>query len=376
MAKYMPLHGKVRILFLINSLESGGAEKVLIKILNGLNWELFSFDLALLKKKGFYIDHLPSHIKIFDLGVKGEKIRMYLLKAVSRLTKIEKKYDIVFSLMWESNIVNLMASLYSKKRRIISERINLSDYINSIFSNTNKYFAKTLTKFLYKRTDMLITPSEGVKSQLIGNFKIKDNLIRVIPNPLDLEEIRKLYQEEIDIKDPYFLYVGRLHEQKNIPLLLKAFRELQRENIKLLLIGEGQERDYLTNLARKLQIMEKVIFKGFQNNPYKYMNKAICLVLPSNFEAFPNVLIEAMATGCPVVSTDCSFGPSEIIENEKNGILVPVNDLKALKNALNRMIYDSKLRTEIIKNGIESAEKYDVKKVVKYYEKAIFEVYN
>ncbi len=371
----MPLHGKVRILFLINSLEGGGAEKVLMKTLNGLSSELFSFDLSLLKKKGIYIDHLPSNIKIFDLGVKGEKIRRYLLRAVNRLTKIEKKYDIVFSFMWESNIVNLMASLFSKKKRIISERINLSYYLNSIFSNTKKHFAKILTKFLYKRTNMIISPSQGVKSQLIGDFKIKDCLIRVIPNPIDLEEIKKLSQEEIDIKDPYILFVGRLHEQKNIPLLLKAFRELRREDLRLLILGEGEEKENLINLAKKLGIIEKILFKGFQKNPYKYMKKAISLVLPSNFEAFANVLVEAMASGCPVVSTDCSFGPSEIIENEKNGFLVPVDDVEALKNALNRMIYDSKLRTEMIKNGIESAEKYDVKKIVKYYEEAILEVY-
>lgn len=366
--------GKIKILFVINSLEGGGAEKVIIKILKQINNEIFICDVALLRKKGIYINQVKENVNIYDLGVKSEKIGRYIPQAVKKLIDLEKRYDLVFSLMWESNIINLIASLFSKKKRIISERINLIEYINRSFPNLKRYFALLLTKLFYRKTNLIITPSYGLKNQLINFFKIKVKNVKVIPNPFDLDGIRTFSREEIDIKFPYILFVGRLHKQKNIPLLLKALKNLKVTDVRLLLIGEGQEKENLINFANELSISERVIFMNFQENPYKYMNKAICLVLPSYYEAFPNVLVEAMASGCPVISTDCPFGPSEIIENEKNGLLIKVNDKEGLTEALKRVISDANFRTTLIENGYKSAEKYDIKKVIQLYEEAIIEV--
>lgn len=366
--------GKIKILFVINSLEGGGAEKVIIKILKQINNEIFLYDVALLRKKGIYINALKDNVNIYDLGVRSEKIGKYIPLAAKKLIDLEKKYDLVISFMWESNIINLIASLFSKKKRIISERINLIEYINVTFPSLKRYFALLLTKLLYKRANLIITPSHGLKSQLVSFCKIKDNSIKVIPNPFDLERIKKLSEEEIDIKYPYILFVGRLHNQKNIPLLLESFKDLREKNISLLIIGEGQEKGRLINLANELGISERVVFMDFQKNPYKYMKKATCLVLSSYYEAFPNVLVEAMASGCPVISTNCPFGPSEIIENDKNGLLIKVNDKEGLTEALKRVISDANFRTTLIENGYKSAEKYDIKKVIQLYEEAIIEV--
>lgn len=365
---------KIKLLFVINSLEGGGAEKVLVKILKQIDKEIFLCDVALLSGKGIYINELKDNFNIYDLGVRSEKIGKYIPVAVKNLIDLEKKYDLVFSFMWESNIINLIASLFSKKKRIISERINLIEYINRTFPNLKRHCATLLTKLFYKRANLITTPSYGVKNQLINSFKIKDRNIKAIPNPFDLDKISSFSKEEIDINFPYILFVGRLHKQKNIPLLLKAFKDLRTENIRLLIIGEGQEKENLINLANELGILERVIFMDFQKNPYKYMSRAVCLVLPSNFEAFPNVLVEAMVSGCPVISTNCPFGPSEIIENEKNGILVPVGDKEALKDALGRVVLEESLRNRMIKNGYKTAEKFDVRRIVKLYEEAIIEV--
>lgn len=365
---------KFKLLFVINSLEGGGAEKVLVRILNQINNEIFLCDVALLRKKGIYINELKDNVNIYDLGVRSEKIGKYIPVATKNLIDLEKKYDLVISFMWESNIINLIASLFSPKKRIISEHTNLIEYINITFPNLKRYFAVLMTKLFYRRANLIITPSHGVKNQLVSFCKIKDKNIKVIHNPFDLDGIKALSEEKIDIKYPYILFVGRLHKQKNIPLLLEAFKDLGEENLKLLIIGEGQEKEKLINLTNELDISERVVFMNFQKNPYKYMKKAICLVLPSYYEAFPNILVEAMASGCPVISTNCPFGPSEIIENEKNGILVSVDDIKGLTEALTRIISDENLRNRMIKNGYKIAEKCDIRKIIKQYEEAIREV--
>lgn len=372
----MQLDGKdkIKLLFVINSLEGGGAEKVLTKIINQISEERFSCDISLLKKEGIYIKELKDGVKIYDLGVRSDKIGKYIPRVVKKLIDLERNYDVVISFMWESNIVNLIASLFSEKKRIISERTNLFEYINSTFTNLKRYIAELLTKFLYKKVNLIITPSTGVKEQLIDNFKLKGDGIKVIPNPFDLNEIKRLSQEEIDINYPYIIFVGRFHKEKNIPLLLKAFKDLKIGNFKLLIIGKGEEKENLIKFIQELEITDRVVFIDFQKNPYKYMSKAICFVLPSYYEAFPNVIVEAMASGCPVISTNCPFGPSEIIENGKNGILVPVDDTVALIEALTRIIYDENLRTMLISNGYKTAEKYDIKRIVELYEEAIIEV--
>lgn len=366
--------GKIKLLFVINSLEGGGAEKVLVKILNNISNKKFICSVALLRKEGIYIKELKENINIYDLGVMAHKIGKYIPSVVKKLMSLEKNYDIVISFMWESNIINLIASLFSKKKRIISERINLGEYFQSIFPDLKRNFAELLTKFIYKKSDLIITPSEGVKSQLIHYFNLEGEKIKVIPNPFDLERIKSLSKKEIEISYTYILFVGRLHKQKNIPHLLKAFKNLRIENIKLLIIGSGEEKENLINLSHELGIRDRVVFIDFQGNPYKYMSKALCLVLPSNYEAFPNVLVEAMVCGCPVISTNCPFGPSEIIENGKNGILVPVGDAQALTEALKRISSDESLRNMFIENGYKTAEKFEVTRIVKLYEEAIIEV--
>jgi len=366
---------KIKILFIINSLEGGGAEKVFVNIVNRLYDELTdNLDVALLKKQGVYLANLKERIKIIDLGVKSEKIGKYLPSIIRQLYRLEKNYDCIFSFMWESNFINLLVSVFSKKIRIISERINLEEYLNSTFTGLKKMIIFSATKFLYKKANLIVTPSTGLKTQLNNVLRINEKNIKVIPNPFDLKNIKYFSTEDIEFFQPFILFVGRLHKQKNIPLLLKAFKNLKNKDIKLIIIGEGEEKSTLRSMIKALDLSDRVNMMGFQKNPYKYMSKALCLVLPSNYEAFPNVIIEAMVCGCPVISTDCPFGPSEIIQNEKNGILIPVNDASGLSSALEKIVSDEKLRTKLIENAYETVKNYDIEKIVQEYKKAILEV--
>ena len=206
---------------------------------------------------------------------------------------------------------------------------------------------RLLIKILYNKADLVIAVSNLVKNDLISSFRIKDDKIKVIYNPYDLEKIRKLASEEIEIeyqeifKFPTIITVGRLSKQKGQWHLIRAFKKVKEvlSDVKLVILGQGELEDYLKKLAIDLGLEKDVHFLGFQKNPFKYINRSTIYVFPSLYEGFPNALCEAMACGIPVISADCKSGPREILAPETDitretkeieygtyGILVPVCD--------------------------------------------------
>jgi len=194
---------------------------------------------------------------------------------------------------------------------------------------------------------MLVAVSKGVKDDLIENYGIKEDKIRVIYNLYDLEKIQELSKKKIENKYkeifnfPVIISVGRLTKQKGQWHLIRAFKKVKEEitNIKLIILGKGELEDYLKKLACEMDLEKDVYFLGFQKNPFKFISKSKIFVLPSLYEGFPNALVEAMTCGIPVISSDCKSGPREIlapetdleietktIEYTKYGVLIPVCD--------------------------------------------------
>jgi glycosyltransferase involved in cell wall biosynthesis len=134
---------------------------------------------------------------------------------------------------------------------------------------------------------------------------------------------------------PVILAVGRLHRQKDFPTLIGAFARLRAERpARLVILGEGKLRPALEKVARRLGVGGDVDLPGYRDNPFAWMARAAVFALSSTFEGTANVLIEAMACGCPVVSTDCPHGPREVLDNGRYGPLVPVGDSAALAHAI------------------------------------------
>lgn len=148
--------------------------------------------------------------------------------------------------------------------------------------------------------------------------------------------------------------------QKDFKTLFLALREINTKiNCRLIILGEGKDKRKIIELSKRLGIANKIKLIGFKKDPTNYISKADIFVFSSFYEGFANVLIEAMASGVPIVATDCDFGPKEIIKNEENGILVPVGDHKAMANAI-KMLYESnKLREKFINNGFKRVRDYD-----------------
>ena len=162
---------------------------------------------------------------------------------------------------------------------------------------------------------------------------------------------------------------------KDYPNIFRAFSLiLQKEPARLVILGRGPEKEKLIQLADKLDLSKNIAFLGFQKNPYKYMKKASVFVLSSLQEGFGNVIIEAMACGTPVVSTNCPAGPDEIIENGKNGILVSVGDYKELAKAIQKVLNSPFLRKKFSDEGKNRAQDFSIINSVKQYEEVFLKI--
>jgi N-acetylgalactosamine-N,N'-diacetylbacillosaminyl-diphospho-undecaprenol 4-alpha-N-acetylgalactosaminyltransferase len=181
----------------------------------------------------------------------------------------------------------------------------------------------------------------------------------VIKNPIQNKKMDILKKEKIKIKYQYIVAAGRLNKLKAFDVLIRSFHRAKIEkNIKLVIIGEGEERQKLESLINDLDLCGSVKLLGLKSNPFKYMYNAKFLVSTSTYEGSPNVVIEALYCGVPVIATDCPTGPSEIIRNNHNGILVPVNDIDKISNAINNLCSDKILYNMLKVNAKGSVNSY------------------
>jgi len=368
--EFLPNYKK-KLLFVIISLVGGGAERVVANIITHLDKEKYDISLALFEKKGPNLSQIPEYVKVYDLR---KKSRYSFFKIIFNLGKLFRRVrpNIVMSFLSYTNIVAIMAKFISRCEfnLVTSVRTYLSLATSNSRLGRIRYF---LYKFLFNYADSIVVPSAGVKKDLERTFNIIQRKIKIIYNPMDLEKINILKEEEIKdlrIKEKSFLLtVGRLTKQKGHPYLFRAYSKIYKEiDEKLLILGTGEDEEKLKSLVNQLGIQERVLFLGFQKNPYKFMNRASLFVLSSLWEGFPNVLLEAMACGVPVISTDCPSGPGEIITNSINGILVSSGNEKALAEAMLSLLKDENLRKKFSKENKKRVEDFRIEKILPKYE--------
>jgi glycosyltransferase involved in cell wall biosynthesis len=244
------------------------------------------------------------------------------------------------------------------KSRSLSDRVN-----------------RFLIKSLYPSSSAITAVSKGVKNDLIRNFGIPEEKVSVIYNLYDINDIKIKSQEEVthqwldNQEYDTIITVGRLEKSKNHSLLINAVRQVIEElpNVRLIIIGEGSERLKLEKLRAELNLDDKIDFTGELENPFSYISKADLFVLSSDTEGFPNVLVEAMICGCPVISTNCQSGPNEIINHGKNGMLVPIADDKAMGDIIISVLQNAELRNSLIKKAKDSIIDYSLEVILKQY---------
>jgi glycosyltransferase involved in cell wall biosynthesis len=370
------LHRKINVLFFVSSLSCGGAENVLLTLIQKLDKTIFNPSLLLLRREGELLARIPESMKVYDAGMTGHSLGGQFFTLLRRIKKAVRSSepDVIFSFLFEPNVLNLVSNLVSpRKKIIISERVGTFTYLDSTYPRVKKAIASLLLRYFYPKANCIVAVSKGVKQGLVS-AGVPRKKITTIYNPLDMDKINRVKDEPIDISRPYILFTGRLSRQKNVPLLLEAFRRVDPRGVKLLIIGRGEEEENLRKLCADLNIADRVVFKGFEINPYKYMSRAEVFVLPSDFEGFPNVLIEAMACGSPVISTDCPYGPKEIIKTGENGFLVSRGDVAALAGAIRQMLQTPALRAKFAAEGFKITASLDIGNIMKQYETLIYNV--
>jgi glycosyltransferase involved in cell wall biosynthesis len=331
-----------RISIFLPSLEGGGAEHAMCNLAVGLAGRGFSVDLVLAKKRGPYLRDVPPTVRIIDLAscrmiASAPKLVRYLRRENPRC---------LISALSHANIIAILSHTFarSKSKLIVSERVSFIEaqiHTNSLRDR----FLPILMRLLYKKADRIIAVSRGVADQLTALLGASCNNVTVIYNPVVSEQLFEKAAESIDHpwfevrEPPVVLGVGRLVSQKDFQTLIRAFALLRQTRLlRLIILGEGPERAILYKLAQELGIANDLDMPGFVENPYKYMKRARVFVSSSLFEGFPNVLVEAMACGTPVISTNCPSGPSEILEHGRWGRLVATGDVGGLAIAMEHVL--------------------------------------
>jgi glycosyltransferase involved in cell wall biosynthesis len=223
----------------------------------------------------------------------------------------------------------------------------------------------------YQRADAVVAISDGVARGLTGRFRLNPTRVRTIHNAVDVDRIRALATEPLDKapSEPFVVAAGRLDHQKGFDVLIEAFAaHVAPRGFSLVILGEGVERARLESLARSLGVSARVQLPGFVGNPWAYFARATLFACSSRWEGFGNVIIEALACGAPVVSTDCDFGPREILRHGETGWLVPSGDAEALGQAMAAALTDTARTAKVAACGSRRAEDFSVSAMTTAYE--------
>lgn len=315
-------------------------------------------DLVVAISKGQFMDQVPAGVRLFELG---KQKTIHATFALSQYLRRENP-DALLATTFAANICALLASAitFRKLRTVITEsspsEINFNG--GSIIRATSNRLAALL---LYRTASNVIAISNGVRSGLLDNHLVSASQIMVIYNP---SNVAARCHEELVRQSNLLIACGRLVDVKDYPTLLRAFARVREVfDAKLWILGEGVLQDVLEQQREELGLTDCVTFRGFVQNPARYMREAAIFVHSARFEGFGLVLAEALASGCSIVATDSPGGVREVLADGRYGTLVPVGDDAALADALLRV-----LRGEVkFPDASEHLRKFDIDHVTNLY---------
>ena len=343
----------VNVAFMINSLEGGGAERVMCNLLRIMEsyFATEQLNVYLILLDNLPEAHLcPKYVNKINLDTKGSLLQGY---RQVRLTLEAINPRFCFSFLTRSNMLNVAVSRSVGYRAIISERVNTSSHFAGGIKDD---ISKLMVKMSYPHANEVVAVSEGVRADLQQNFAVPAQRLRVIHNPYDIAHLHELANKPVtDLPGkPYIIGTGRLVKNKNFSLMLEALAQSELTD-DLLILGQGDEQPALAAQAAQLGLSERVHFAGFRSNPYPYLKHARLFVSTSNAEGFPNAIVEAMCLGKAVVATNCESGPAEILsgrypvkvsgfEAVRYGCLCQINNVQGVTDALNFLNDESHLQ--------------------------------
>jgi glycosyltransferase involved in cell wall biosynthesis len=325
-----------KVSIFVPSMGGGGAEKVMMLVANGLAQRGLSVDLVLTSNEGPYLKDVSKDVRIVNLNSRRVITSTPLLARYLRL----EHPQVLLSALTHANVIAVWARQYSR----IPMRLVLSEH--GVLT-ARRYFRQRerlipwLMRCTYPNADRIVAVSGGVADDIASSIGLPRECIQVIYNPVVTDDMIALSNAPLQYawfdvgEPPVVLAAGRLSEQKDFPTLIHAFHLIRKRRfVRLVILGEGEKRGELEDLIAQLRLTSDVRLPGYVDNPFAWMRKSAVFVLSSAWEGLGNVLIEAMACGTQVVSTDCPSGPAEILENGKWGRLVPVGDSSTMAQAI------------------------------------------
>ena len=369
-----------KIIFLIPTLSIGGGERVVSELSLNLPESIEKVIILFKEEISYPYKGRVSSLNINFLSKNPfSKIYYYFLGLLKfkKMVKTEKP-DYVISFGHVANIINILSGSKSLVR------------VDNFYSSSCYGFGGNIYKFfiklLFNKANMIIDVSKESAEDLIENFGVKREKIKVIYNPLNVKEIEKLAVETLPqnyeeiFKNPVIINMGRLNPQKGQLKLIKAFKDIKSKvkDAKLVILGKGELEENLKELSEKLGLKDDIYFLGWQENPFKFLSRSKLFVLSSLWEGLPYVLLEAMACGLPIVSFDCKSGPREIlapntntgfeaknIEYSEYGVLVEKENEELLAQATIRILSDENLLKKYKERSKERALNFDIKNIIK-----------
>ncbi len=376
----------MKLVIFIYSMTGGGAERVISYLLPHLKKNGVDVSLVLMNTIIKY--EIPDSVPVIQLEnsnpgesgfYKWVKLPFLAFKYARLLRKIGATHS--FSLLSRPNYINIIARWMTRHpfKMIISERNypSLQYGYGDLQSKVNRF----LVKWLYPKADRIISNAMASSDDLVANFNCEGEKLVVIYNPIDQEGIDEITPVKGFFNPDYFniINVGRLQGVKNHELLIRAIEPFG--HVRLYILGEGALHEYLEELIRNLRMQDRVFLLGFDNNPYKYLKSANLFALGSNHEGFPNVLLEAMCCGLPILSTNCKSGPAEMMQLDKEssddimitpyGIISPVNDIYLMRKGLEYVIQHPDYLESCKVHVRRRIGDYNKEKILEAYEDAL-----
>jgi glycosyltransferase involved in cell wall biosynthesis len=359
---------KIKILFIIPHLDRGGSERMITNLCNNLNRKKFDITLLLIVAEGEYLHLIHDDIKIIDLRInKNDGTLKNTIKCLIKIPEIlrKDKPNIVMSTITHINIIMAIIKCFQTKHIcFIARESNILSYI----TKQDPFYLRVLYFLLYKKFVRIIAQSKDMKEDMVKNYSVPDNRITIINNFIDDEYINIKLNERETINMPCnkinLLSVGRLEFQKGYDLLLDSFSKFPDKNrFHLTILGKGIHEKDIRSQIKVLALDNYVTLLGFSSNPYKYMAKADIFISSSRFEGFPNVVIEALACGLPVIANNYQGGINEILDNHELGYIINIEDSVEFHKAIDKCIEKDRAKIRIV-----ARNRYSKNSIIKHYE--------